>query len=491
MAADDSVPEKKPDTETLFERSRSLKLFGELLEQVLYIGDQTTRRLTWAHIMRLFHSINLVDTKLGTFPAAGHFHTQMKKGSCITRTIDDKKSTLDRGSYRNLEDAVGRTNSMGKKWPAAYDQKRRFCKDVLKVWSVGFAMEHFGMSSTDAPPTRNAIPADCKTKEQEKAWFQEQMRTIVRAIFSFHHNWTEEKHENSHAEAIAELKERKRQQSLYHFCSCGSSFKTRYGPEMTKHLKDCKWDGESRIPKGASEMKRPDDVYAYTVRGWNELMLFFSYEEFIRFGNGPKMIEVQAKWMFPLTSIHSSRSHYSYEGLYTGVMTECILSLRMAEKMIWGGVCCGHDMPGENNPGDHRIENVNRTGKDVLRHKGHQNMDRIDVNAVGKTFLPLHDACEHFDRVSRVARGSAYCNTRYKANSDDEKVMLQICLDAKIFQEYPPEFPLGRFHRPFEGIRKNPFDDVKIDGLRAYWRRWAGRFGRWQRSTMCRLYTIP
>ena len=324
----------KLDAESKHERGRQLKLLGLFLEQVLYVGDQTTRRLMWAHIMRLFTAVNLIDTKLGTQPAAGHFHTQMKQGSCITKTIDAKRSTNDVGSYRNLLDAVDRSNARGKKWSAAYDANRRFSLDVLIVWSVGFVMQHFGMESVTDDPAHNQKPESVVTPAQEKQWFQDQMQAVATKLFSFQHDWTEEKHEPNHEEAIAILRENKRQKEMYHRCpkGCIKTFKFRYGPDIAAHLKVCKHEGKTTT---GPEVKRPDSVYDYTVRGWNELMLFFAYEYLIRYNNGPKMIEIQAKWMVPLTYIHSRRSHYTYEGMFTGVMIEFILSVRMAQKMIW------------------------------------------------------------------------------------------------------------------------------------------------------------
>jgi hypothetical protein len=76
-----------------------------MLEQVLVIGDQTTRRLFWAHVLRLFNNEDLIKTKLGTAYAAGHFHTQMKHQSVVTTTVDDKRGS-DKGTYRSLIDAT-------------------------------------------------------------------------------------------------------------------------------------------------------------------------------------------------------------------------------------------------------------------------------------------------------------------------------------------------------------------------------------------------
>ena len=77
---------------------------------------------------------------------------------------------------------------------------------------------------------------------------------------------------------------------------------------------------------------------------------------------------------------------------------------------------------------------------------------------------------------------------RYGLNLDDEKIMLKICLDAKIFTEYPPQFPRGRCHRRFEWINANPFDDVHEDKLRTRVILWRRRFARWQMSALGRLY---
>jgi hypothetical protein len=73
--------------------------------------------------------------------------------------------------------------------------------------------------------------------------------------------------------------------------------------------------------------------------------------------------------------------------------------------MVLHGTCCGHACPGESQPCDHRMENVNRTGKECSDQLGPQNISLVDL-------LPLHDACLKFDRISRVPRASAYCSTR-------------------------------------------------------------------------------
>ena len=124
------------------------------------------------------------------------------------------------------------------------------------------------------------------------------------------------------------------------------------------------------------------------------------------------MIEILSKWVSPITFISSNKSHYTYEGLYVGAMTQFLLSPRMAHKMVWNGTCCGHARPGENQPCDHRMENVNRTGKECINQLGPQNISRVDLHKLGKSFLPLHDACLNFDRISGVPRASAYCSTR-------------------------------------------------------------------------------
>jgi len=68
--------------------------------------------------------------------------------------------------------------------------------------------------------------------------------------------------------------------------------------------------------------------------------------------------------------------------------------------------------------------------------------------------------------------------------------MLRICLDAKVFTEYPPSFPHGRRHRAFEWINANPFDDVREDAFRDRVWLWARRFTRWQQSQLGRLYPV-
>jgi hypothetical protein len=116
------------------------------------------------------------------------------------------------------------------------------------------------------------------------------------------------------------------------------------------------------------------------------------------------MNEILSKWISPLTFISSNKPHYTYAGLYVGALTQFLLSPRMAHKMVWNGTCCGHARPGENQPCDHRMENVNRTGKECINQLGPQNISRADWQ--------LHDACLRFDRISRVPRASAYCSTR-------------------------------------------------------------------------------
>ena len=73
--------------------------------------------------------VNLIDTKLGTQPSAGDFHTQMKLGSCIFQSIDDKKSAGEEGTFRNAQVAINRNNSIRKKWSAAYDAIRRMVQE--------------------------------------------------------------------------------------------------------------------------------------------------------------------------------------------------------------------------------------------------------------------------------------------------------------------------------------------------------------------------
>ncbi len=89
-----------------------------------------------------------------------------------------------------------------------------------------------------------------------------------------------------------------------------------------------------------------------------------------------------------------------------------------------------------------------------------------------------------------LARGFGVFVIRYKLNLEDEKVMLRICLDAKVFTEYPPSFPHGRRHRAFEWINANPFDDVREDAFRDRVWLWARRFTRWQQSQLGRLYPV-
>ena len=491
----DLEPDETPDAddaELKHERSAALQLIGTILEQVVYIGDQTTRRLYWSHIMRLFRAVNLIDTKLGTQPSAGDFHTQMKLGSCIYQSIDDKKSAGEEGTFRNAEVAINRNNSMGKKWSAAYDANRRMVLDYKNALTVGFALERYGMKSPSDPPTKNCPPKNFQTllPEAQTAWFRKEMNSLVKDLFAFEHAWTEQKTPMSHTQGVALATKTVQAKRLVHWCpkGCGKNFKLLKTKDMDKHKKECKYEGQSKTPNWAHEVKRPDKVFAYTKRAWNEAMLFEAYEDFIRFGNGLKMVEIQSKWMVPVTFNHSSRSHYTYEGLFTGAMTRFLLSPRMAHKLFWNRVCCGHDRAGENQPCDHRLENVNRTAKALLDHLGHQNMSTVDINALGKSVLPLHDACLHFDRVSRVARASAYCNTRQRINEEDEATILQICQGAHVFQEYPPQFPLGRAHRAFEEIEANPFATVDEDKLRIRVLRWKNKFARMQRSIIRRLY---
>ena len=138
-----------------------------MLEQVLVIGDQTTRRLFWAHVLRLFNNEDLIKTKLGTAYAAGHFHTQMKHQSVVIASVDDKRGS-DKGTYRSLIDAIDRSNARGKKSTAAFDPIQHMLSDTCSVYVVGFALRHFGMSAPSDQPTRNAPPenwGDLKSSE--------------------------------------------------------------------------------------------------------------------------------------------------------------------------------------------------------------------------------------------------------------------------------------------------------------------------------------
>ena len=479
------------NAEAKFEKAKILTLAGQILEQVQVVGDQTTRRLIWAHIMRLFTELDLVQTKLGTQPSAGDFHTQMKLGSVVFSTIDAKSSAGEQGTFRNLQASIGRHNSMGKKWSAAYDANRRMSMDALAVYSVGFALQHFGMTSVDGQPTKNqpsSLLLRFERPEARRKWFEGQMKAIVAELFSFGHAFSEQEDVvRINARNMAKIT---RELALRHYCRCGRAYTKNTG--LRKHQKECKYEGTAnKIPKKSREIKRPDDMFGYTIRSWNELMLFFIYEIFIRFGNGPRTVEIQTQWMPMLTFIHSHRSHYTYEGLFEGAMIRFLLSERMGHKLTWNRSCCGHDRAGERQPCDHRLENVNRTGKEQMDHIGHQNLDKIDLDELGKSILPLHDACLRFDRVTCVARPTAYCNTRMKLNLEDEAAMLELCQDVKMFEEFPPGFENGRFFPSFEGINKNPFDDVAEDQLRVYVRRWEDRFGQWQRSTLHRLYPPP
>ena len=414
LTPDDDADQDAKDDEAKFEQQYLLRLTGMFVEQMLVIGDQTTRRLLWAHILRLFGQVNLIDTKLAIQPSPGHFHAQMKLGACFSAHLDHKASKPDVGTFRNLQDAVGRSNSIGKKWPAAYDANRRFLGDFLHVHSVGFALQHFGMQSTTSNPTKNAPPKNWTTigKAAQAQWFQTQMRDLSRQLFSWKHRWSEAPRVRSHQEA-ADAKNKEDKQR--HFCprGCGHSFKLLYGNDMLLHLSKLKCPLPHKpLPKWSLEHKYPDAVFNYARRAWNEAMLFEVYEDMIRFNNGPKMCEILSKWMSPITFISSNKSHYTYEGLFVHAMTHFLLSPRMAHKFIWNGTCCGHDRPGDNQPCDHRIENVNRTGKESLAAIGHQNLGRVDLHALGQSFLPLHDACLRYDRMSRVPRASAYCSTR-------------------------------------------------------------------------------
>jgi len=466
-----------------------------MLEQVLVIGDQTTRRLLWAHVLRLFNNEDLIKTKLGTAYAAGHFHTQMKHQSVVIASVDDKRGS-DKGTYRSLIDAIDRSNARGKKSTAAFDPIQHMLSDTCSVYVVGFALRHFGMSAPSDQPTRNAPPenwGDLKLSEQA-IWFNAQLRCMIGGngdksaccgggFWSFRHDWTEEPSPVS------------RPTHPRHFCpkGCGTSFTKRYSTEFSKHVTACQHVnlGTTNEDIKTAEVKRPDSVYQYSRRLTNELLLVEAYRDCIRFGNGPKMIEIQAKWIPALCFIHSTRSHYTYEGLVTGAFVEFLGSPRLAHKMTWNATCCGHNKAGERNPGDYRLENVNRTVKQQLDHKGHQNLKTVDLDKLGRSILPLHDACQYFDQVTSVARQSPYCNTRRRINVEDEQIMLDVCSSANVFQEYPPQFPNGRTHREFENINANPFDDVDVDKLRHYVRRWQLKFGRWQRSALGRLYPPP
>jgi hypothetical protein len=66
------------------------------------------------------------------------------------------------------------------------------------------------------------------------------------------------------------------------------------------------------------------------------------------------------------------------------------------------------------------------------------------TSTVGRLILPLHDACQYFDQVTSVARQSPYCNTRRRINEEDEQIMLDVCLTANVFQEFPPQQFDGR-----------------------------------------------
>jgi hypothetical protein len=402
-------------TEARYEKQLIQKLIGTFMEQMLVIGDQTTRRLLWAHILRLFGQVKLLDTKLAIQPSPGHFHAQMKLGACMSAHLDKKESKADAGTFRNLQDAIGRTNSMGKKWSAAYDANRRMWGDFTHVHSTGFAMEWFGLTNVAGKPTKNVPPAnwDDLSQAEQKLWFSTQMKAICQKYFSWGHAWTERVHVPSPAEALATVTAASKK---VHFCEmgCGKAFKYLHGKEFETHRAGCKGAtlASKKVPQWVKGHKYPDDVYNYARRAWNEGMLFEVYEDMIRFNNGPKMNEILSKWMSPITFISSNKSHYTYEGLYVGAMTKFLLSPRMAHKMVWNGTCCGHARPGENQPCDHRMENVNRTGKECINQLGPQNISRVDLHKLGKTFLPLHDACLKFDRISRVPRASAYCSTR-------------------------------------------------------------------------------
>ena len=113
--ADPDLDPEVPDAvsedveEARYEHQLNQRLIGMFVEQMLVVGDQTTRRLLWAHILRLFNQQSLLDTKLAIQPSPGHFHAQMKLGSCMSAHLDSKESKSDAGTFRNLQAALGAT----------------------------------------------------------------------------------------------------------------------------------------------------------------------------------------------------------------------------------------------------------------------------------------------------------------------------------------------------------------------------------------------
>lgn len=313
-----------------------------------------------------------------------------------------EKSFMDKGTLKQLENLINRTN-IPKLVKNNYAAVRNFFSVVFEAHVIVAGMQFFGMKKVSDAPTKN-VPPESLTSASSV----ERKDYIKSAIGKF-------------VDTFA------------------LGFINNEVNDLDVAADDPQLDEDDGV-----------NNYALAIIGYG--LLANNFEDAYKEGDGERLLRL---WKFFLLHFKANgRSKYSVEAFHLIAQTNALLTARKAHQLIWNRTCSTRHH-GENKPLDLQNEHLNRNLKDDINtfraHITQRSIDRTG-HAIGPTMHVL----ENFDKETLVKPASGkHVEPQQKEELD---IIVKELRKLEVFA-----FKSGRKHRSFPKFPADPLYKLKED----------------------------
>lgn len=201
-----------------------------------------------------------------------------------------------------------------------------------------------------------------------------------------------------------------------------------------------------------------DGIYAYAVEALSLGLLYTSFKDAIKEGNGDQVLRCW-KYFMPIFKA-SGRTNYSIEAFLTLYQYHYTLSPRQAHQLKWSRFVNTHGLPGHNIECDLHMEHLNRLCKTAIRDMGANKTQKAIIRAskaLSKTSAIVHN----FDDTTNTTAISQKHSTT--SISRDRDLILQVLNSNSTFKETK-----GRKHRSSPNLKNSIMTMVKENDVKSW-----------------------
>ena len=297
---------------------------------------------------------------------------------------------------------------------------------------IAGAMSYFSMANQDDTPKQNSYEGDRTDKAAVKTYIKE----VLEGFVSQH--------------VLPDMSTVAPPPSSHHCDMCGRTFVRAGNLHRHKRIVHHMPEGEAVGPaEGTCE---PDYLYNYTKCCLTLGLIKMNQDNAIKYGDGARLVRLY-KLMYLYYKV-SNCPKYAYGTLELLVQTKCLLSPRLAHRLVWNRFANNRGLLNTNLPLDLDVEHHNKQFKaDIHTFRGELSEKTID--RVSKSLDTTDAIVKTYAKHTDVSLPSGR-HTDVDFSSDVALLAAQYH-EAQVFANIP-----GRAHSVFQGYNSNPLSDLNM-----------------------------